>query len=93
MQAGRRNHRAIGNGEHVLTADIRAFEQLREKLERKHPDEFALFFQGELVGIYPDFDSAAKVALSKSKSGPYLIQQIGSPIGLDADTARHLHPR
>jgi hypothetical protein len=91
MQAGKRGHTA--NGEHVLAADIRAFEQLREELEREHLDEFALFFQGELVGTYPDFNSAAKAALSKSKTGPYLIQQIGSPIGLDSDTARHLHTR
>lgn len=93
MQAGKRNHSATGNGEHVLAADVRAFEQHRKKLEREHRDEFAVFFQGEFVGVYPDFNSAGKAALSKSKKGPYLIQQIGSPVGLDADTARHLHTR
>jgi hypothetical protein len=58
-------------------------------LERAHLDEFALFFEGKFVGVYPDFDSAGKAALSKSKKGPFLIQQIGSPIGLDADSAMH----
>jgi hypothetical protein len=90
MDASRRGQ---SMGEHILAADIRAFEQLRQQLEREHLDEFALFFQGELVGLFPDFSTAGKAALAKSKEGPYLIQQIGSPIGLDADTARHLHNR
>lgn len=79
--------------EHVLDADIAAFEQLREELERKHLDEFALFFEGKFVAVFPNFDSAGRAALARFGSGPYLIQQIGSPIGLDADTAMHLHLR
>jgi hypothetical protein len=79
--------------EHVLAADIAAFETIRQQLEREHLDEFAVFFQGQLLGLYPDFDSAGRAALAKSKTGPFLIQQIGSPIGLDPDTARHLHHR
>lgn len=79
--------------EHVLAADIAAFETVREQLEREHRDEFVLFFQGQLLGLYPDFDSAGRAALAKSKTGPFLIQQIGSPIGLDRDTARHLRHR
>ncbi|HXN11595.1 MAG TPA: hypothetical protein VN865_00715 [Candidatus Acidoferrales bacterium] len=79
--------------EHVLAADIAAFETIRQQLEREHLDEFAVFFQGQLLGLYPDFDSAGRAALAKSKTGPFLIQQIGGPIGLDPDTARHLHHR
>jgi hypothetical protein len=79
--------------EHVLAADIAAFETIRQQLEREHLDEFAVFFQGQLLGLYPDFDSAGRAALAKSKTGPFLIQQIGSPIGLDPDTARHLRHR
>jgi hypothetical protein len=79
--------------EHVLAADIAAFETAREQLERDHRDEFALFFQGQMLGIYKDFDSAGRAALAKSKTGPFLIQQIGTPIGLDPDTARHLRHR
>jgi hypothetical protein len=77
--------------EHVLDADIAAFEKLRVDLEREHLDEFAVFFQGQLLGLYPDFDSAGRAALAKSKTGPFLIQQIGSPIGMDPDSAMHLH--
>jgi hypothetical protein len=54
-------------------------------------NEFALFFQGQLLGLCKDFDSAGRAALAKSKTGPFLIQQIGTPIGLDPDSARHLH--
>jgi len=79
--------------EHVLAADIAAFETVREQLEREHRDEFALFFQGQLLGLYKDFDSAGRAALAKSKTGPFLIQQIGTPIGLDPDSARHLRHR
>jgi hypothetical protein len=87
MQASKRNDSV---GAHVLDADIAAFEKLREELERTHLDEFALFFRGQLLGLYPDFDSAGRAALAKSKTGPFLIQQIGSPIGIDSDSAMHL---
>ncbi len=80
-------------GEHILDADIAAFEKLREELERTHPDQFALFFEGKFVGVYPDFDSAGRTALSLSRKGPFFIQQIGSPIGLDSDSAMHLPHR
>jgi hypothetical protein len=80
-------------GERILDADIAAFEKLREELERTHLDQFALFFEGKFVGVYPDFDTAGRTALSLSKKGPFFIQQIGSPIGLDPDTARHLRHR
>jgi len=80
-------------GAQVLDADIAAFEELREGLERTHFDEFALFFDAEFVGVYPNFDSAARAALSKSKKGPFLIHQIGRPIGLDPDSAMHLRHR
>jgi hypothetical protein len=90
MQVTKRNDPV---GAHVLDPEIAAFEKLREELERTHFDEFALFFEAEFVGVFPDFDSAARAALSKSKKGPFLIHQIGRPIGLDPDSARHLRHR
>jgi hypothetical protein len=80
------------NAAHVLDADIRAFQALQKKLEREHLDEFVVFYHGKFVGAFPDFNSAGREALSRFGKGPYLIQQVGSPIGLDADTANHLHP-
>jgi hypothetical protein len=88
MQASKRN---VPVGAHVLDPEIAAFEKLREELERTHLDQFALFFEGKFVGLYPDFDSAGRAALAKSKKGPFLIHQIGRPIGLDSDSAMHLH--
>ena len=90
MQATKRNDPA---GEHIFDADIAAFEKLREELERTNRDEFALFFEGKFVGVYRDFDSAGRAAISKSKKGPFFIQQIGTPIGLDSDSAMHLRHR
>jgi len=90
MQASKR-HESVG--EHILDAEIAAFEKLREELERTHLNQFALFFEGKFVGVYGDFDSAGRAALSLSKKGPFFIQQIGSPIGLDPDTAMHLRHR
>jgi len=93
MQATKRNQTAAGRDDHVLAADIRAFERLREQLEQDYLNQFALFFEGKFVGVFSDFDSAAKAAIQMSEAQPCLIQQIGRPIGLDADTARHLHTR
>lgn len=92
MQTTKAKH-PIGKTAHVLDADVRAFEALQEELEREHFDEFVLFFDGKFVGSFPDFNSAGREALSRFGKGPYLIQQVGSPIGLDADTAIHLRPR
>jgi hypothetical protein len=75
--------------EHILAAEIRAFEEIREELEREHFDKFALFFEAELKGIFPDFDSAARKAIALFGKGPYLIRQIGKN-GLSAGTAAHL---
>jgi hypothetical protein len=80
-------------GEHIFDVEVAAFEKLREELERTHLDEFALFFEGKFIGLYRDFDSAGRAALSLSKKGPFFIQQIGSPIGLDSDSAMHLRHR
>ncbi len=90
MQASNRNDPV---GAHVLDPEIAAFEKLREELERTHLDQFALFFEGKFVGVYPDFDTAGRTALSLSKKGPFFIQQIGTPVGLDPDSARHLRHR
>jgi hypothetical protein len=90
MQVSKRNDPASA---HVLDADIAAFANLREELERANLDQFALFFEGKFVGVYPNFDSAGRAALDKSKTGPFLIQQIGRPIGIDPDSARHLSHR
>jgi hypothetical protein len=90
MQATKGNHSANGKDESV---DIRAYERLQGQLERDHLHEFALFFQGQFIGVFRDFASAAKAAIRLSETEACFIQQIGRPIGLDADTARHLSTR
>ena len=89
MQANKKNRSAIEKDEHILAADIRAFEQLRSKLEREHLDKFVLFFRGKFVEVFSDFESAASAAIARFGRGPYLIRQVGKN-GWGAGTAAHL---
>jgi len=70
-----------------LTPEIAAFENFREELERTHLDQFALFSRLSLSAYIQTSILAGGQPLSISKKGPFLIQQIGSPIGLDPDSA------
>lgn len=63
----------------VLKADIAAFERMRAQLEARHDGDWALFFGGDFVGVYPDFQAAAEDALQRFDTGPYLIRQVGAP--------------
>lgn len=62
-----------------LSDNIKAFEEMREELETDHFGYWAVVYEKELVGAYPDLDSAADAAVEKCVDGPYLIRQIGVP--------------
>jgi len=61
-----------------LKADITAFEGMRKELEAKHLHAWALFHAGQFVAAFPDFESAATVAVGRFDRGPYLIRQVGA---------------
>jgi hypothetical protein len=61
-----------------LTADIAAFERMRTELEADHFHEWVLFYGGQFVGAFSDFESAATAAVDRFDVGPYLIRQVGA---------------
>ena len=64
----------------VLSKEQAAYEARRAELERDHNGEWVVFHGEELVGIYDDFQDAAEDALRKFGLGPYLIEQVGTPL-------------
>jgi hypothetical protein len=62
--------------------EIRAFEQMRETLEKHHFGKFVVIRDGVLVGAYDTIEAAAKVAAMQFGAGPYLIRQVGAPTSM-----------
>lgn len=67
------------NDERELSADISAYEKNKKDLEASHRGKWVVFYQANLVGVYDDFDAAAKDAVHRFNRGPYLIRQVGAP--------------
>jgi hypothetical protein len=63
-----------------LGADIAAFERLKGELEARHNRAWVLFHDGALVDAFPDFETAASVAVDRFDQGPYLIRQLGAGV-------------
>jgi hypothetical protein len=61
-----------------LKKDIVAFDRMKAKLEADHLHNWALFHSGEFVAAFPDFESAATVAVDRFEGEPYLIRQVGA---------------
>ncbi len=61
-----------------LKADIAAFERTQGELEAKHLHAWVLYYQGEFVDAFPDFEAAATFAVERFDHGPYLIRQVGA---------------
>lgn len=61
-----------------LRADIAAFDRMKAELEAHHRNEWVLFHDGQLIDAFPDFESAATVAVDRFDQGPYLIRQVGA---------------
>jgi len=63
----------------TLLREIEAYEPLRPELETEHLGKWALVHDGQLIGVYSEFEEAADAACQKFGKGPYLIKQIGDP--------------
>jgi hypothetical protein len=59
--------------------EIRAYEAMRETLEKHHFGKFVVIHDGILVGAFDTIEAAAKAASQTIGSGPYLIRQVGAP--------------
>lgn len=62
----------------VLGQDISAFERMRPQMEARHPRAWVLFYRGEFVQAFDDFETAASMAVERFDAGPYLIRQVGA---------------
>jgi hypothetical protein len=63
----------------VLSDDIAAFDRMRADLEDNHHNEWVVFYQGQFVDAFIDFEAAATAAVDRFDTGPYLIRQVGAP--------------
>jgi hypothetical protein len=61
-----------------LEADIAAFDRMKAELETKHLHAWVLFHDGKFVDAFPDFETAATVAVERFEDDPCLIRQVGA---------------
>lgn len=60
----------------ALKTERAAYDRMRAALEAKYTDEWAVVHGDELVGVYADFQDAAREARQRFGYGPYLIRQV-----------------
>ena len=63
----------------TLKDEISTYEGMRDDLETQHFGEWVVIHDGEFVGSYDSFESAADDAVRRFGRGPYLIRQVGAP--------------
>jgi hypothetical protein len=61
-----------------LKDEIVAYEAMRADLESSALGKWVLFHDKQLIGMFDQFEDAAKAAVSEFGRGPYLIRQIGA---------------
>jgi hypothetical protein len=62
-----------------IDTEIAAYEQMRTELESNHMGKWVLMHDRGVIGLYESFEAAAEAAVSRFRSGPYLIRQVGAP--------------
>ena len=62
-----------------LSVEMALYEKRRAEFERDHKMEWVVIHGDQVVGIFADFQDAARTAVEKYSRGPYLIEEIGSP--------------
>ena len=74
-----------------LDREIAAYDAMRASLENEHMGQWVVVREEQLVGLYPSFEDAARVAVERFGRGPYLIRKIGAaPVALPASVVYHL---
>jgi hypothetical protein len=66
----------------ILRDDIAAFERMRAELEVTHAKEWVVIHNGELQGVFRDFEEAATLVVDRFGSSACLIRQIGAPAAI-----------
>ncbi len=61
----------------LLSEEIAAYEKMRDILETDYFGKWVIVHDGQLVGVYDDFQEVAADAVRKFGRGPYLIRQVG----------------
>lgn len=60
----------------ALDQELGLYAQIKPDLLSRAPGQWVLIKGAELIGLYPDFDSALRDAVAKGLQAPYLIKQI-----------------
>lgn len=61
----------------TLEENMAAYEAMKDRLEDAHFLKWAVFYEGELAGIYDDSQDACLEAVQRYGRGPYHIRMIG----------------
>lgn len=73
-----------------LKKNIKAYDAIREELEREHFGRIAVFHDGNLVSIYNDRNDAYDIACEKYGLGNFSLRQIGESPGSFGGVAMYL---
>jgi hypothetical protein len=57
--------------------DIRAYDERRDELARHYFGKFVIFHDGQLMGVFDDFEAAGENALRQFEDAPFLIRKAG----------------
>ena len=83
----------MGTTKEDLRRNIAAFKRLEPELLDSHPGEYALLYDAELKGLFPDKESARIEAARRYPDGGYAISPaIGSPPATLGAIGFHLLP-
>ena len=58
--------------------NVAAYEKMKRHLEDEYFLHWAVFYDGELAGIYADGQEARREAWSRFRLNPYIIRQVGA---------------
>ena len=61
----------------TLAQNIEAYEERKGEMESEHMDRWVIFYDGDYIDDFDDFQDAAMLAIRKWGCGPYLIRLVG----------------
>ncbi len=61
----------------TLAQNIKAYEERKDEMESEHGGKWVIFYDGDYVDDFDDFQDAAMLAIRKWGRGPYLIRLVG----------------